>query len=247
MIMYTSGTTGRPEGRDAHPWQFLVEQRQRHAHARHARRRRHADRRADFPHRRAQRDDAGDVSEGRARRPAPRASTPAARSPTSPRTGSRPCSACPRCSCSWRNTRLRRDGSVVGSPAHRRRRALPAAGAEDLSRARRVDAAGLWAHRDLADGELPRAGICADQGRLVGADARCSSRSRSSTPSGRDDRDAARAGRDPGARAERDARAIGACPRRRRRRSTRTAGSTPATPASSTRRASSPSATASRT
>ena len=66
---------------------------------------------------------------------------------------------------------LRRDGPVVGPPAHRRRRAVPRAGAQDLSRARRLDAAGLRADRDLADGELPRARICAEQARLVRQDA----------------------------------------------------------------------------
>ena len=65
VIMYTSGTTGLPEGGDAHARQLLVEQRQRGQHARHPRRRRHARVRSALPHRWAQRHDAAHAAEGR--------------------------------------------------------------------------------------------------------------------------------------------------------------------------------------
>ena len=58
------------EGRDADPWQFLVEQLQWHAYARLPRRRCHADSSAGLPHRRSQRDDPCRLAKGRARRAA---------------------------------------------------------------------------------------------------------------------------------------------------------------------------------
>ena len=118
--------------------------------------------------------------------------------------------------------------------------------AQDLSRPRRPDAAGLRPHRDGADGDVPRARICAEQGRLLrqAADFR---RGQDRRFERRDDRGAPRPGGDPGAGAERDAgllehaRRDGAGDRQRRlvphrRRRLLRRG-----------RASSPSATASRT
>ncbi len=60
------------QGRHAHPRQFLVEQRGRHARDGRLRQRRHARRRADLPHRRAQCDDADGAAKRRSDRPASR-------------------------------------------------------------------------------------------------------------------------------------------------------------------------------
>ena len=144
------------EGRDADAWQYLVEQRQRHACARCPRGRRDADASAGLSYRRAQRDDADDLSEGRTGRPASdlRSRPSARRHPGEQghddvrRAGDVPFHGAA--------SRLRRDRSFVGSGPGRRRRAVSAASAQDLSRARHPDAAGLRTDRDGADGELPR-------------------------------------------------------------------------------------------